>query len=101
MVEDGRNVGRIYEDRHSKPETAVVLVDQRLRQSHARRMPTLWCGFPVRILTIRPICASMRSWRSGNGERSKLTQALSRCDSQKEFFRSVTYVTDEEAIQGA
>ena len=45
IVEDGRDVGRIYQDRHSKPETAVVLVDLRLRQSHARRMPTLWRGF--------------------------------------------------------
>ena len=45
IVEDGRDVGRIYQDRHSKPETAVVLVDLRLRQSHARRMSTLWRGF--------------------------------------------------------
>ena len=34
IVEDGRDVGRLYEDRHSPP--SVVLVDHHLRQSHAR-----------------------------------------------------------------
>jgi hypothetical protein len=34
--EDGRDVGRLYEDRHSKPELRLVLVDHGLRQPEAR-----------------------------------------------------------------
>jgi hypothetical protein len=46
IINDGRDVGRLYEDRHSRPSAPVVLVDHDLRQSQARSYHKRACAEP-------------------------------------------------------